>query len=261
MDEYLLELGVSDIKATLAGKEEPLSVPELKEMLQAILEVEGFINRIERKGITFREFLAMKNEKEVLPRFQVSLVDGSKFAYSTEELDAIRQGDVEGQRLRFDETLASIPAEEVTPEMCVFTPTRFHFIELYEEDTLEELKNRLARFGFDLTSYSIASKVLIEIADDADQHQPYSTLREVIDFLRINGRKGIEIQRYKGLGEMNADQLWETTMDPSKRTLIKVTLPDAVAADHMFTMLMGEDVPPRRRFIEQYALSVKNLDI
>ena len=89
----------------------------------------------------------------------------------------------------------------------------------------------------------------------------FHTLHEVVDFLRTNGRKGIEIQRYKGLGEMNADQLWETTMDPAKRTLIRLRLPDAVAADHMFTMLMGEDVPPRRAFIEQHALSVKNLDL
>lgn len=87
------------------------------------------------------------------------------------------------------------------------------------------------------------------------------TLKEGIDAIRNNGKKGIEIQRYKGLGEMNADQLWETTMDPKVRTLIKITLPDAIAADHMFTMLMGEEVPPRRAFIEHHALSVKNLDI
>ena len=83
----------------------------------------------------------------------------------------------------------------------------------------------------------------------------------MIDFLRDNGRKGIEIQRYKGLGEMNADQLWETQWIRLSAHLIRVTLPDAIAADHMFTMLMGEEVPPRRAFIEQHALSVKNLDI
>ena len=134
------------------------------------------------------------------------------------------------------------------------------FVELCDPNRLMALAEKLSVFGLVLDQYVIADGVIFELLEDG-KAIPVHTLREVIDTIRANGRKGVEVQRYKGLGEMNADQLWETTMDPVKRTLMKVTLPDAIAADRMFSMLMGEEVEPRRRFIEQHALSVKNLDI
>lgn len=261
MDKYLLELGASDIKMRLSTSQEELSAENTATLINLILEVEAFIGKIERKGMPFREFLDAQNSEGRYPRFQLMMGEDTRFVYSEDEFEALKIEFEEGQRRQHEETLASIPALEVTEEMRTFHPKQLPFTELFEEETLSDLVSRLEVYGFGLARYFIADGEILTITEDDGRVSPYYTLKEVIDFLRINGRKGIEIQRYKGLGEMNADQLWETTMDPSTRTLVRITLPDIIAADHMFTMLMGEDVPPRRAFIEQHALSVKNLDI
>ena len=99
----------------------------------------------------------------------------------------------------------------------------------------------------------------VEQKDEEDIY--HENLLEVLRFIQGQGKKGLTIQRYKGLGEMNPAQLWETTMDPEKRTVLKVMLEDAVEAEKTFTTLMGDEVEPRREFIHKYAREVRNLDI
>jgi DNA gyrase subunit B len=129
---------------------------------------------------------------------------------------------------------------------------------------------RLSSEFFNGADYTIIAKFVdqsIDLLTDGsfisrgERKQNVQKFSEVYTWLMKEARKGLNIQRYKGLGEMNPDQLWETTMDPENRRLLQVRIEDAVAADEVFTTLMGDHVEPRRIFIESNALNVNNLDV
>ncbi|PWB50645.1 MAG: DNA topoisomerase (ATP-hydrolyzing) subunit B [Candidatus Methanoperedenaceae archaeon] len=111
-----------------------------------------------------------------------------------------------------------------------------------------------------IESFGKPPYIIIE-SDSNNKEQNISSLLDLSVLLSEYGRKGITLQRYKGLGEMNPQQLWDTTMNPDKRTMLRVTLEDAIKADEIFTILMGDKVEPRREFIEKHAKDVRNLDV
>jgi DNA gyrase subunit B len=190
--------------------------------------------------------------------------DGSdeRWLYTAEELEAYRQAHaptpaVEGQA---DDQPGTGGPDAETPELVNVT-------ELHEVRSLNKALVRL-RDEFQMRADALLAVQVtgddpparFVLRRDGEEH-PLLDLRELVSRVRQIGEKGIKITRFKGLGEMDAEQLWETTMDPTRRTLLQVRLDDAAAANDLFTTLMGDDVEPRREFIEKHALEVKNLDV
>jgi DNA gyrase subunit B len=147
----------------------------------------------------------------------------------------------------------------------VVTP-RLHIIELHEVRTLNKYLLELREIGFEIDALIPlvrtgldTSRYYLRRGDDA---KGIEDLRELLAVVRRSGdQKGMKVTRFKGLGEMDPEELRDTTMNMENRTLIQVTMQDAAAADDLFRVLMGDKVEPRREFIEKHALEVKNLDV
>jgi len=145
-----------------------------------------------------------------------------------------------------------------------------HFVRVSVESTLRTKKFKLSSHFIDSAEFQdlvnhyagIKSYFASTFIFKNDKHEEtYNSLEDFAEFVVSSGKQGAYIQRYKGLGEMNPDQLWETTMNPENRTLLQVTIEDTIDADQVFSVLMGDQVEPRRQFVESNALNVKNLDV
>ena len=162
-------------------------------------------------------------------------------------------------RRRQSRSIESIQPDEESTFETVFshrrngaTPPTVVDLTLFHSGELREIR----RLGADLETYKAPYKV-----KTGDEERTLESLKAVADAVVAAGQKGVEIQRYKGLGEMNPDQLWETTMNPEKRSMLRVEIGSQEEAEEIFGRLMGDVVEPRRQFIEENALNVRNLDI
>ena len=142
-------------------------------------------------------------------------------------------------------------------------------IEMHEAKDLEELFKRLREFDLSIDDYYLVQeesvsgeKLMTRYAlINENNTKNIAGVAEILPQIHAIGKQGMEVKRFKGLGEMNAEELWETTLDPTKRKLLRVSLEDAGEAERLFSVLMGENVEQRRKYIEDHALEVKNLDV
>ena len=273
MNAFLLDLGIEEAQCTVGGNKNPMQAQQLRELLDNLVKIEQLLAALERKSVDIREYLKVAEEKGKLPVYRAKVDRDVYYLTSEEELIALKE--------KFDKP-AEAPAEGAEGEAVPEDNSMVDTFELYESHMLakyaEELKSRRLKItqwfsaDYELTD---AEKELAREPKDggeptvlplgvlttSDTAQKFYSLGELLRKVRDNGRKGLQIQRYKGLGEMNPEQLWDTTMDPARRLLLKAKVEDAVEADAVFSVLMGEDVDKRRAFIEENAKFVTNLDI
>ena len=285
LDNYLIQLGVEDIQVFDADGT-PVEREKVEALIALFRRAQHCANGLQRCGVEPPEYFALGNAEGAFPIAEISVreLDGTisrKFVYSAEE----RKEVIAESRDRIGE--AQMPAAEVVDasdsvesagyaegenteavenesDEALFETSiamsAVDTVDIFEALAVSELARDLAAQSVSADKVFTAGDAIWKINADGKESVACS-LQELFDIIRENGRKGIDIQRYKGLGEMNPEQLWETTMDPERRKMIKVTMKDAVAAERMFTLLMGDAVEPRREYIEKYAASVKDLDI
>lgn len=251
LEDYLLQFGIDGVRVKTSQRE--VSGQALTQLVKRIIRYDKILQMIRRRYDS-RVIDVMVTASELTTELL------TKAGAIDRELDKIGNHLVEVFPEAKDFEVEVVADEEHGSHKVVYQTTwqGFRRQTVIDTDLLESAEVKELR---KLREYFLQPGRPPYTIETEDETQGARYLREVRDFVLQRGQSGVVIQRYKGLGEMNPSQLWETTLNPELRTLLHVQIEDAVEADQIFSVLMGDEVEPRRQFIEQNALSVRNLDI
>ena len=267
----LMELGLNGSRVVFSNGD-TIEGDHLRRIVTLLGRVEEPIELLERRGITLKYLHRQSPDAEKpLPQYRVFLGKREQWFHTREEVEQFVQAEEKkrGQELEIAAEANANPVAPASGAPAVPVANKeglLQIIDLHEMRTINDALRELKGYGIRLPDlYPPGAKdgetfYPFRILQD-DHTVRMTSLRELLPQLRDLGERGMKVTRFKGLGEMDPEELWDTTMDPTARTLLKVNMHDAAAADEMFRVLMGDAVEPRREFIEKHALDVKDLDV
>ncbi len=258
LNRILLHIGTEEVKLKNLADEREFTPKELEEILGLLESLDKHATYIRRQGGSFADYIEQQGPKGELPQYMVKVREGNDetvhYFLTNQALEEFKaaNGDLFGLDTELDRRKDG--------------PTRRAAIsDLHLESKASgDLLAKLAKKGLAVEHYAAQDKPLFELIEGEGEKatiSPLFSIPEILEGVKAVGKKGIQMYRFKGLGEMDAKELFETTMDPAKRKLLRIELTDAVEAEEMFVRLMGDEVEPRRQFIEDNALNVRNLDV
>ncbi|MDD3470894.1 MAG: DNA gyrase subunit B [Thermoguttaceae bacterium] len=274
MKEQLLESGLQGA-AFDPGDGRLIEGEQMIQLSRILSSLETSLIALERRGVNLRSHASLMDpENGKLPVYHVEYGREEKWCTTRQELDAFIAAHSASAAAEVQDGLPATDVTDATdsalaaldhPEANIDTEHQVHFVEMHEVRSINARLAELRQLGFGIDALFSVERTGLEtpryLLKHEDQVTGLSDLRGLLPAIRESGSRGLKIARFKGLGEMDAEELRETTLNPENRTLVRVQMEDAGAADDLFRILMGEKVEPRRDFIEKHALEVRNLDI